>query len=99
MSTKKAISVKVTHQVCRLALSGEITIAQSSNLREEALRALAKGLPIAVDLSAVTYLDAACLQVIHSLRNTAGASVSVAGTPAQLLDDARMLGMQEVVTG
>jgi len=83
-----------------LELRGDLTVADASKVRDYALRALAAGRSLCLDLSEVSYLDAAMLQLLKAIRGFAArsqAAFTLKDVSPNLLDDAQMLGMQDVL--
>lgn len=82
-----------------VALNGDVTIAALQDLVAEAKRALTNHGGVTVDLSSVTYLDAAALQLLVSLKKTAvdrGISLEFTAAGAAVMRDATSLGMAAV---
>ena len=59
--------------VARIAIDGELTIYRAADLKVTVLEALRKARVLEVDLSGVTELDTAGLQVLMLAKNTAAA--------------------------
>ena len=59
--------------VTRIAIDGELTIYRAADLKVAVLEALRKAPVLEVDLSGVTELDTAGLQVLMLAKNTAAA--------------------------
>jgi len=59
--------------VTRIAIDGELTIYRAADLKVTVLEALRKSPVLEVDLSGVTELDTAGLQVLMLAKNTAAA--------------------------
>lgn len=59
--------------VTRIAVDGELTIYRAADLKVTVLEALRKSRVLEVDLSGVTELDTAGLQVLMLAKNTAAA--------------------------
>lgn len=79
-----------------VALKGDVTIAALQDLAAEAKRALTNRGGVTVDLSSVTYLDAATLQLLVSLKKTAverGVSLEITAAGSAVIRDATSLGM------
>lgn len=82
--------------ICRIAVSGEMTIYSAAELKDK-LVAAAGGSPVDLDLSAVSEFDSAGVQLLALLQRTAcdAATVRVAGASdcvRELLDLYRLLG-------
>lgn len=60
-------------EVTRIAIDGELTIYRAADLKVTMLEALRKSRVLEVDLSGVTELDTAGLQVLMLAKNTAAA--------------------------
>ncbi|HWW71383.1 MAG TPA: STAS domain-containing protein [Duganella sp.] len=60
-------------EVTRIAIDGELTIYRAADLKVTVLEALRKSRVLEVDLSGVTELDTAGLQVLMLAKNTAAA--------------------------
>lgn len=61
------------NEVTRIAIDGELTIYRAADLKVTVLEALRKSRVLEVDLSGVTELDTAGLQVLMLAKNTAAA--------------------------
>jgi anti-anti-sigma factor len=61
------------NEVNRIAIDGELTIYRAADLKVTVLEALRKSRVLEVDLSGVTELDTAGLQVLMLAKNTAAA--------------------------
>ena len=68
MSTTTANAARTT-----LAIDGELTIYRAAELRTVVLAALAEGRDLEVDLSAVTEMDSAGVQLLMAAKKSAGA--------------------------
>ena len=91
----------VDQRGARLLLNGDVTIADALKVHEEAMRALALGVPMQIDLSNVTYLDAAMLQLLAAIQRAAASSrilVSVQHAAQPLLQDAQLMGMKGILS-
>ena len=67
-----SLLVENTPSGCRLRIDGEMTVACAANLRDEILAALSSrdGAEIEVDLSGVSEIDSAGLQLMLQLKLT-----------------------------
>jgi len=63
----------MSDDVLRIALEGELTIYRAADLKVEVLEALRKTPVLEIDLSGVTELDTAGLQVLMLAKQTAAA--------------------------
>ena len=61
------------NEVTRIAIDGELTIYRAADLKVTVLEALRKSRVLEVDLSGVTELDTAGLQVLMLAKNTTAA--------------------------
>lgn len=80
----------------KLALRGECCIDSLSERREALLRAVEDGLPIVVDVSGVTRIDTAGLQLLLAFvldMRRQGRSVTWSSVPSVLSDGARLAGI------
>jgi len=97
-----ACKVVIGQQEIQLVLNGDLTIAEVASVHHDAIRAIAAGIPITVDLSGVTYLDAAMLQLLAAMR-TAAAGLHIGLTlkhaSETLHEDAQLLGLSKVLLG
>lgn len=67
------MSAEDGNDVTRIAVDGELTIYRAADLKVTVLEALRKSRVLEVDLSGVTELDTAGLQVLMLAKNTAAA--------------------------
>lgn len=56
----------------KLALEGNLTIDRAPELRQRLIRAIGENDLLTLDLSAVSSIDLACLQLLFSARRSAG---------------------------
>ncbi len=99
-SPELACELVIGPQAVQMVLNGDLTIAEVVSVHKDALRALTIGVPVVVDLSGATYLDAAMLQLLAALRTAAtGARIpfSLQHAGQALLDDAHLLGLSKVL--
>jgi anti-anti-sigma factor len=84
-----------------LAMSGELTIADAVGFHQRLLRALARSADLRLDLAEVLYMDASILQLIcaaHRSAATHGVQVILENVQLPLTQDARMLGLEPVLS-
>ena len=67
------ISAKTKNGVCRLQIEGEMTIYTALDMQTQLLRHLAKARELEVDLSQVTEIDSAGLQLLILLKRETAA--------------------------
>lgn len=60
--------VECTADSCRVRLEGELTIYTARELKDTLLATVARGLPMEVDLSGVTEMDSAGMQLLILLK-------------------------------
>ena len=102
------LTTRSENSLCRASVGGELTIYEAAGLRDELLRALEGHSVLELDLSGVSGMDTAGLQVIMALKKTGrarGVQVTLshhseAVTHAiQLFDLAQYFGDPMVLTG
>ncbi len=89
------MNIERTAAGCRLCIDGEMTVASAAAIRDEILAALAAGLEdeVEVDLSGVSEIDTAGLQIMLQLKRRCGARLRLVNhSPAvlQILDLSRL---------
>ena len=93
------LSVPSTTDRQAVRLHGEVSIEALSERREELLRALEDGLPVALDLSAVERIDTAGLQLVTAFvldMRRSGREVRVAASAA-VQKSARLAGLSALL--
>ena len=94
-------ALEVDPNETRMALGGELTVAEAQELHTQAIRCVTLGKPIRVDLANVTYVDAAILQLLAATRRAAVSAhvpFVVQHAAPSLINDAELLGLGAVLT-
>jgi anti-anti-sigma factor len=92
----RAKSGKPKVEAARLSLDGELTIYRAAELKQTLLEPLATPVALEIDLSKVTELDSAGVQVMLLARRTAatkGATLRFVAHSAPVLQVLRLLGL------
>ncbi|GAA1027391.1 STAS domain-containing protein [Virgisporangium ochraceum] len=74
-----SITAGVVDGVCVVRVTGDVDFATAGQLRDALLESAAGGHPVVVDLSGVTFLDAAGLSALVAGRKATGGRLSVVG--------------------
>lgn len=74
-----SITAEVVDGVCVVHVGGDVDLATAGQLRDALVSSAAGGHPMVVDLSGVTFLDAAGLSALVAGRRAAGGRLRIVG--------------------
>lgn len=81
-------------------LRGDIDLSTSDQLSAVSASALARGLPVRLDLSAVTFIDSTALGFVARLaaaERESGRTLAVRGGSRRTLDTIRLIGLEDML--